>query len=222
MGKQGSHLNILRYMIKVPLITTHTNYREAPAGATKVRLDCHNWADQYPYAPFASVYLWHDNRSVFLHFVVDEKYISAQTNADNGKVSKDSCVEFFISLNSEGYYNIEANCIGKVLLSHRLGRKINVEYADENILNKIERFPSSGNEPFQCKENDKTWTLTLRLPSEVFFKDCIEGLSGLKGRCNLYKCGDNLPEPHFMSWQAVKTENPDFHRPEYFGEIEFL
>ena len=39
--------------------------------------------------------------------------------------------------------------------------------------------------------------------------------------CNFYKCGDKQVEPHYLSWNPVLTDNPDFHRPEYFGKVIF-
>ena len=38
-------------------------------------------------------------------------------------------------------------------------------------------------------------------------------------RANFYKCGDKTAHPHFLSWSPVSTEKPDFHRPEFFGEL---
>ena len=40
-------------------------------------------------------------------------------------------------------------------------------------------------------------------------------------RANVYKCGDLLPVPHFISWNPITTESPDFHRPEFFGQMRF-
>ena len=38
---------------------------------------------------------------------------------------------------------------------------------------------------------------------------------------NLYKCGDSLARPHYLSWQPVATPHPDFHRPEFFKPVLF-
>lgn len=40
-------------------------------------------------------------------------------------------------------------------------------------------------------------------------------------RINAYKCGDETKQPHFACWSNILTENPDFHCPEYFGELIF-
>ena len=34
-----------------------------------------------------------------------------------------------------------------------------------------------------------------------------------------YKCGDKTAHPHFLSWNPVGTPAPDFHRPDFFGEL---
>ena len=36
---------------------------------------------------------------------------------------------------------------------------------------------------------------------------------------NFYKCGDATLLPHYLSWSQIDTEQPDFHRPEFFGEL---
>ena len=203
----------------IPYIESETD--SLPERATKVVINSHNWSDSYPYAPEITAYLWHNNKSIYIEYIVDENHVTACVDQDNGKVHNDSCVEFFISFGTPGYYNIEANCIGKILFSHRIGRKIDVEYASQEILDSIIRNSSLGSMPFSCRKADGKWSLRLQIPVNVFFKDNIDSLSGKEAKCNFYKCGDNLPYPHFMSWQPVETPEPDFHRPEFFGSIKF-
>ena len=38
-------------------------------------------------------------------------------------------------------------------------------------------------------------------------------------RANFYKCGDKMQYQHYGMWNEYHVEKPDFHRPEYFGEI---
>lgn len=187
----------------------------------KLTLLHNNWDKEFPYSPEVRVKLWHNSNSVFLKFNVTEKWIRGLAANDNEKVAKDSCVEFFISFDEKGYYNIEVNCIGTVLVSHREGRKINVEYASPEILALIKRDPSLGRKPLACKESNGEWNMTLEIPVKVFFKNDIKNLKGLKARCNIYKCGDELPEQHYLSLFPIRTPSPDFHRPEFFGDITF-
>ena len=44
---------------------------------------------------------------------------------------------------------------------------------------------------------------------------------GLKVKGNVYKCGDMLPHPHFLSFFPIDLPKPDFHRPDFFGSVEF-
>jgi hypothetical protein len=46
-------------------------------------------------------------------------------------------------------------------------------------------------------------------------------LKGKTCRANFYKCGDDLPEPHFLSWNNIIADKPDFHLPQYFGTLTF-
>ena len=189
--------------------------------ALLVSVSNNNWKEQFPYTPTVEVSLRHDGKSLHLNFEVEEEYVAAVAGKDNGEVYKDSCVEFFISFDDDGYYNLEANCVGKILLSHRRGRKVDVEYASPEILSSIKRVASLGDKPFECRKADAKWSLNLTLPCYVFFCHNIKSFSGIKAKCNIYKCGDNLPFPHFLTWQPVKNDNPDFHLPEFFGAIEF-
>jgi hypothetical protein len=39
----------------------------------------------------------------------------------------------------------------------------------------------------------------------------------LKG--NFYKCGEDMTPQHYGSWNPVTAKEPDFHRPECFGDL---
>ena len=187
----------------------------------ELNLECCNWPKDFPYKPEVTTTLWHDSQNLYIKYNVVEDYVAAKATADNGEVWKDSCVEFFIAFDNDGYYNIESNCGGKILLSHRKARKENVEYAPKEILDAIKREPSLGDKPFECRKSDGPWSMTLKIPVSTFFKHKIKNFDGLQARCNIYKCGDDLPVAHFISHFPIKTENPDFHCPGYFGPIIF-
>jgi len=65
------------------------------------------------------------------------------------------------------------------------------------------------------------WEMVVVIPSSIFIHN--EGLrfSKLISNANFYKCGDDTSKRHYLSWNPVKTPNPDFHRPEYFGTLNF-
>ncbi len=188
---------------------------------TPEKIGCCNWPAEFPYTPEVRFRMFHTGSLLMLRYEVAEKYTAARVTEDNGEVWTDSCAEFFIAPDNTGYYNIEATCIGKILISNRKSRTEGVIPAAQEIMDKVVRIPSLGSEPFEERTGDNRWTLTLAIPPQTLFRHEIIDWSGLKARMNLYKCGDNLSEPHFLSWQPISTEHPDFHVPEYFAEVEF-
>ncbi len=178
-----------------------------------------NW-EEFGYKPKVTFRIGHVQDEIWLKFYVDEKHILAQETKTNGDVYKDSCVEFFISPYGGDYYNFEFNCIGTVHLGYGAGRG-NREFVDPEIIKKIQIESSLGNAPFEEKTGNFEWEMTIRIPAECLVFSNIKSLSGLKASANFYKCGDGTSEPHYITWNPVKTENPDYHRPEYFGKIFF-
>ena len=178
-----------------------------------------NWAG-YDYQPKVSFRIGHTNREIWLKFDVMEKYILARETRTNGDVYKDSCVEFFVSVDGKNYYNFEFSCIGTIHLAHGEGRG-NRRFVDPGIIRRIEIESSLGNQPFEQKTGNFEWEMTIRIPIECLAFDTLESLAGLKGTANFYKCGDGTSMPHYVTWNPIKTENPDYHRPEFFGKILF-
>ena len=203
-------------LLKIPLFKADN--LNAPL---QLPITCNNWPVEFPYSPLVMADLWHDGENLFIKFTVDESFVAATARKDNDKVCVDSCVEFFIAFDDNGYYNIEANCAGTVLMSHRKGRKVDVKYASPEVLSSIERKPSIGNKTFECRKADSPWTLTLKIPASAFFMHDFKDLSGVTACGNIYKCGDNLPEPHYLSLAPIATPQPDFHQPSFFTPISF-
>ena len=185
------------------------------------KIDIVNWPDKYPYKPLVEFAMAHTGDKILLHYRVVEKTSRAASGEDFGPVWEDSCVEFFCSPNpSDGlYYNLECNCIGKVLLCCGAGREGRVP-APKELAAKIERWSSLGSEPF-AETAAGPWEVCLIVPVEVYYKHKIESLDGLQLKANFYKCGDLLETPHFLSYAPIDTPKPDFHRPEFFIPVAF-
>ena len=178
-----------------------------------------NW-NSFAYVPQVNFRIAHLNNNILLKFYVIEKAILAQETQINGSVYKDSCVEFFISLDGKNYYNFEFNCIGTIHLAYGSGRK-NRKFVSPEIIKNIEIKSTLGNRAFKEKKGSFEWEMMIRIPIKSFSFDSIKTFNKLKATANLYKCGDDTSDPHYLSWNPIKTENPDFHRPEYFGEVLF-
>lgn len=183
-------------------------------------IGCCNWPEQYPYAPKVSFRIFHTGDLLWLRFDVEERYTAARVTEDNGQVWTDSCVEFFLELDDRGYYNFETTCIGRMLLGFRKTHADAV-HADARVLASVRRITTLPAEPFAEREGDNRWSVTLAIPPQALFRHDLKTWNGLEARMNLYKCGDNLSHPHFLSWRPIATEKPDFHRPEFFERVKF-
>ena len=183
-------------------------------------IDILNWAKAYPYKPDLKFRIGHVGNEIWLKYYVREKNILAQETRTNGDVYKDSTVEFFLSFDQENSYHFEFNCIGTIHIGYGPGRENRTPVTPE-IAEKIDIESSLGNQPFAEKSGDFEWEMMIRIPLVCFEFDTIKKLDGLKARANFYKCGDETSDPHFVSWNPIKTENPDYHCPQFFGAVEF-
>lgn len=175
--------------------------------------------EEFPYLPHVEFKIAHSKDAILLEYKVAEKDVVIHYKKTNDPVYKDSCVEFFISFDQKHYYNFEFNSIGTALVAYGSSDRENRPNLSEKLIDKIEIFSKIGE---RNSKGDTDWTLQLKIPFELFLNDNIDSLKGKKAWANFYKCGDDLPEPHFVSWNRINAAEPNFHLPEYFGEIEFV
>lgn len=179
-----------------------------------------NWKD-YDYRPDVNFAAAHTRSEILLKYHVRERWFKAEKTMPNQEVYEDSCVEFFVAPSNDGiYYNFEFNAIGTCLMGTGTGRH-DRKRADPSVISKIRHLASAGNLPITEEEGDFAWTLTLAIPFTAFVYHTITGMKGTVLSANFYKCGDKLAVPHYLTWNPVSTEKPDFHRPEFFGLLEF-
>ncbi|MEA1876404.1 MAG: carbohydrate-binding family 9-like protein [Bacteroidota bacterium] len=179
-----------------------------------------NW-DGYNYQPEVKFNIGYSDEEIYIKYYVTEDYVMAQKSKPNQSVCQDSCVEFFVTPVSDGpYYNFEFNPIGTCLLGKGNGRHDSTVQNPE-LIKRIRRLSSVGTEPFDEKKGKQSWTLCVAIPLDILFGSPLPELSGKIIRANFYKCGDSLSEMHYLTWNPVGTDNPDFHQPEYFGVLEF-
>lgn len=190
-------------------------------GVEWLPMNAHNWADRFPYKPMVRFRMAHCGDAVLLHFQMAERCIRALAERNNGKTWEDSCCELFFQPEGEDiYYNIECNCTGSLLIGCGKERP-HREHAPEKILEAVGRWSSLGSGILPLQEGHFQWELALLLPVTTFFRSTFKCFNGQHARCNLYKCGDQLSSPHYLSWQPVDTPSPDFHQPRFFGECHF-
>lgn len=180
---------------------------------------CCNWPDDYPCTPEVSFRAFHTGGHLVVRFDVREAVTAALVAEDNGPVWTDSCVELFIAPDGDGYYNFETTCIGRMLLGYRTtGRE--PEHAAADVLASVRRIGSLPYEPFAERGGDNRWSMTLVIPPSALFRHSLKSWNGVELRVNLYKCGDNLSQPHFLSWKPIDCPSPNFHMPQFFGNFK--
>ena len=186
-------------------------------------LDALNWPDLYPYKPEVKFRIAYSKDEIYLQYLVRERYIRAYYDIDDGSAPyKDSCVEFFIipSSTDSVYYNLELNCIGAGTFAGGAERTSRIRF-DSSVTSRIRRSSTLGSTRLETRDGDFEWSIVIALPIELFSLSKIEPLKGRTVRANFFKCGDDLPEKHYLSWNPVETERPNFHTPAYFGELYF-
>ena len=129
-------------------------------------------------------------------------------------VHRDSCVEWFANFapdQTSSYFNFELNANGVLYAAfgeNRLERTL-LTLEDVSQMN------------IQSAILENNWTIDFCVPFTLI-KKYIPGFEYTKGcsiLANFYKCGDRTAYPHFGIWHPIDLPNPDFHRPEFFGEI---
>lgn len=125
-------------------------------------------------------------------------------------VWEDSCLECFLSFDGERYINLEVNANSALRASvgkERHGRTLLLDTGCE--------MPQ-----VSAVEGENGWEVYFFIPNQTV-RDLfgIVPESGMNFFANFYSCGDETPAPHYAAWNRVETEQPDFHRPEYFGRL---
>jgi len=175
----------------------------------------------FNYKPEVNFAIAHQDDCIFLKYFIREKSIRALHRKTNDPVFQDSCVEFFISFDHDAeYYNLEFNCIGTCLLGFGRGKSAR-HLIPERYIKKIRRHAVIKSWSEEGKTQN-TWELTAIIPVEVFVHHGFTSLNHRQCRVNFFKCGDELPEPHFLAWKNVESASPNFHLPEYFGTMMFI
>lgn len=186
-------------------------------GASKFAVCERNWPKDAPYAPDCNGSIARTEGHLAVMFHVRGLDLRATAIEDNGNSWEDSCCEFFVTDPYDGtYYNFELTCIGSLLASKRTSRIDKTLIALE-LLRSVIRHSSLERKAVTISDRIFSWTVAMLIPFELIGIDRDNLPVSLRG--NFYKCGDLTAHPHFLSWNPIKTTKPDFHRPEYFGEI---
>ncbi len=207
-----------RKSLIVPLIDLENQDLDTALELSGARfdVDCVNWPEAFPYAPLCGGRVARTRDALVVDFRVSGLDLRARNTADNGRQWEDSCVEVFIQ-DPDGapYYNFEINALGKVLACKGPERHNRTPRPAEEM-EQILRFTQMEGGPLE-QEGIHTWRVGVIIPFYLIGIDPENLPRSI--RANFYKCGDKTAHPHFLSWSPVETPKPDFHRPEFFGEL---
>ncbi|MFA5292352.1 MAG: carbohydrate-binding family 9-like protein [Phycisphaerae bacterium] len=211
----------------------YTIKRTAAAGLDKVQweqantLELKNYMGSKPrHFPKTQAKLLYDEKNIYVFFRIEDQYVRAVAQKLHDPVCRDSCAEFFFTPGeniSDGYFNLEINCGGTMLMFHQTARNENKIQISEQNCKKIKIKTSMPKivEP-EIKE-PITWTLHYTLPLEILesYAKVSKPAAGVKWRANFYKCADDSSHPHWLTWAKIDKPRPDFHRPDFFDTIVF-
>jgi hypothetical protein len=168
--------------------------------------------------------LLYDDDAIYAQFICEDAHIFAKETELNGGVYLDSCVEFFASFapNKPDYFNLEMNCCGTMHVGLGAGREgrrlITPELARRIKVVASVPGPTKDESPY-----DNGWWIVVAMPFEMiseFAGQKVKPTSGTPWRANFYRCGGKTDAQH-ACWNPITRERPDFHRPEFFGDMVF-
>lgn len=176
------------------------------------------------HCPKTQVKITYNDAAVYVIFRVEDRYVRAVATEHDGTVWRDSCVEFFFTPGRDvarGYFNLEMNCGGTMLLHFQEGPGKNCAHIPASELREIQIAHSLPKIVDPEIQDTVTWTVEYRLPLAILGRYCRvdRPAPGTIWRANFYKCGDQTSHPHWLSWSPIEVRN--FHRPENFGLLEF-
>ena len=182
--------------------------------------------DKPDHFPNVQVKTLYDNENLYVSFQVKDQYVRSIASAHQGHICLDSCVEFFFTPGEDislGFFNIEVNCGGYMLLHHQ---KPGGKERQIIGLNDIDTMVIRHSMP-QIVEPEITkpviWTLKYKVPFAMLEKyaPLEKPEPGVKWKANFYKCADKTSHPHWLTWSVVEYAVPNFHLPEFFGTLQF-
>ena len=181
-------------------------------GINRAELVHTGWLEPEPIRAWAQ--LCHDGENLYVRMEAEETPVRATLTGVLDQVCDDSCLEFFFAPDSgdSRYFNFEFNPLGALNLGFGGSRPTRIR----QIVKKPEELFQPN--PFRT---EKGWGILYRIPEE-FIRRYFPTFR-LKGECgcNFYKCGDKTQRPHYLSWNPMSTESPDFHRRQDFGILRF-
>lgn len=186
-------------------------------------IDSYRWPLVEGYRPTTAFRIRWDDEYISLRYRVLERYVRCVETRYGGTVWRDSCVEFFFSPGTPGYFNLEVNCGGTYLFAYQTARDENRVLLPEREASRIKVLTSLPKLLEPEVESEIPWQAECHIPYSLLesVAPIVRPAPGAVWRANLYKCAEANSHPHHGSWSPIETPKPDFHQPAYFGDLRF-
>lgn len=215
----------MKKKILVPYVAELENASLAQVGAimeTQAQrdyIDTVNW-DSYSYKPIAAFDIARSHTDLYIRYFSKGNSLKALFLEDGSPVYQDSAVEFFMKKEGEDHYtNFEFNCIGCRYGAVMKDRNTMLHKFTADDYAGVQTKSSLPKETFAEKEGNFAWELLVVISFKTLKIDPENLPEKIYG--NFYKCADNTKFPHYLSWNPIDLVVPNFHCPEFFGEIIF-
>ena len=155
-----------------------------------------------------------DEENLHVHLRAAENNIRAEYTKPLSPIHEDSCLEFFFRLSgSKNYFNFEINPNGCMCVQFGPERTDRID---------IVRKDAADYFAVRTNRNPIGWDVFYRIPLKfirLFYPDYV--FSG-ELEANVYKCGDKTEKTHYLAWNPISLDTPNFHCPEFFGKFRFM
>ncbi|MCC6861562.1 MAG: carbohydrate-binding family 9-like protein [Bryobacterales bacterium] len=173
--------------------------------------------------PTVARMLW-DDENLYVGYLCHDRHISASVTQRHGPVSRDDCVEIFISPNPEkvtNYYTFEINAIGTMLNRCRTDWWTGPPTWEPEGVRYRTTF--HGLERKEESPDDSQWIVELAIPLRNFARDAarMPPGDGDRWRLNLNRTG-GITNRQNSTWSPLAPPVASFHTPQAFGWVRFV
>jgi putative heme-binding domain-containing protein len=182
-----------------------------------------NWFSSGEKEATVAKLLW-DDENLYVSWRCTDRHISAYELKRHGAVSRDDCVEIFLSPNPakvKNYYTFEINAIGTMLNRCRTDWWTGPATWDPEGV--VHRTSLHGLAKKDESPDDSEWAVELAIPFANFRRDAAHTppRDGDEWRLNLMRTGGKTNAQQ-STWSPVAGAQKSFHTPENFGKVVFV
>jgi hypothetical protein len=179
------------------------------------------WINQFPWhnkgdKEKTKVQMVHSDDAIHLKVTVWDETPYCVHEHYGDPVYEDSCFEWFFSpQQDQTYINLEVNAKGVVYLAFGDGlveHRQPVAYELAKLIHIVDRKT--------VIDEANCWTLEICFPKKLIQTIIGHPIHYHKWKANFYRCGGKT-NPQYATWSPVNHSLPQFHLPEYFGDLSF-